>query len=150
MALGDGWTSRLLTGCAEDLDAAGIGVWRPDGPAYAADETGILIRLIPQAPDRIVTLAAYPIGGEDPGMADHDTAIQFRLRGTTDPRVCDDLADAVYDLLHGARALTWGGIPIIRMRRQSYTSLGADSNGRWERSENYYLLTMRPTSNNTD
>lgn len=149
MPPGDGWTSRLLTGLAEHLAAAGVGTWRATG-AYTAGETGIVIRAIPQAPDRIITLAAYPIGSARQGLADHDAAVQIRVRGTADPRVCDDLADTVYELLDGARRLTLGGIPIVLVWRQSYTSLGQDTAGRWERSENYYLQAMRPTSNNTD
>jgi hypothetical protein len=31
MATGDGWTSRLLTGCAEHLAAPNIGAWNPTG-----------------------------------------------------------------------------------------------------------------------
>lgn len=149
MPTGDGWTSRLLTGLAEHLAAAGVGVWRPAG-AYTAGEVGITIRSVPQSPDQVLTLAAYPIGSTLPGLADHRTAIQIRIRGTTDPRVCDDLADAVYELLDGASRLAWGGIAVVQVWRQSYTSLGDDTNGRWERSENYYLDTMRPTNNNTD
>ena len=145
-----GWTSDLLTGLAVHLAAAGVGTWRPTG-AYTPGETGITIRGIPQTPDRLITLAPYPLdGGEHRGMADHDSALQIRVRGTQDPRVCEDLADAVFDLLDSCGRLTLGGIPVVDMWRQSYTSLGADGNGRWERSENYYLNAMRPTANKTD
>jgi len=149
MATGDGWTSRLVTGWAEDMAAAGIGTWRPTG-VYQAHETGILIRAVPPTPDRVVTLAAYPIGSATPGLADHQVAVQIRIRAGADPRECDDLADAIWDRYDGASDLVWGGIPVVQIWRQSYTSLGADTNGRWERSENYYLDTMRPTSNNSD
>lgn len=149
MATGDGWTSRLLAGLAQHLADNGIGVWRPDGPAYTADETGILIRAIPSSPDRIITLAAYPVTGYV-GLADITVGVQMRLRGGTDPRDCDDLADAIFDLLDSASGLTLGGIAVVQMYRQSYASLGADANGRWERSENYYADAMRPTANRTD
>lgn len=145
-----GWTTQLITGLAEHLAAAGVGVWRPNGPIYTAAEVGILDRAVPQSPDRLITLAAYPLGSTMQGMADHDTAVQIRLRGTTDPRVCDDLADAVYELLNSASNLTFGGVRVVQMWRQSYTSLGQDGSQRWERSENYYLQTMRPTGHNTD
>lgn len=150
MAIGDGWTSRLLAGIAELLDTAGIGVWRPDGTAYAAGDTAIVIRAIPQAPDRLITLAAYPVGSTAPGIADHTTGVQARLRAGPDPRECDDLADAVFDQLDGLAETTLGGIAVVQMWRQSYTSLGHDANGRWERSENFYVQAMRPTANNTD
>jgi hypothetical protein len=149
-----GWTTDLLTGLAVHLAAAELGTWRPTG-AYTAAETGIVIRGIPQTPDRLITLAPYPLdGGEHRGMADHDSALQIRVRGTTDPRVCEDLADAIFDLLDSTGSdrsqLDLGGIKVIDMWRQSYTSLGVDTNGRWERSENYYLAAMRPTANKTD
>lgn len=134
---------------AEHLDTAGVGTWRESG-AYQSGEIGIYDRAIPQTPDTIITLAVYPIGSNLPGLADHMTAVQVRLRGTADSRVCDDLADAIFTELDGLRRVTWGDIPIVEVWRQSYTPLGQDANKRWERSENYYLHAMRPTSNNTD
>lgn len=150
MATGDGYTSRLLAGLAEHLAAAGIGTWDPTGATYAAGATAIVIRAIPAQPDRLITITAYPLGNNLPGMADHVTGVQVRVRGTQDPRVCDDLADAIFDLLDGATALTWGGIPVKDVGRRSYTSLGQDGSRRWERSENYLVDAMRPTSKNTD
>lgn len=150
MATGDGFTSRLLGGLAQHLDDAGIGTWDPTGSTYTAGQTAIVIRAIPDYPDRLITLAAYPLGTNLPGMADHLTGVQVRLRAGPDPRDCDDLADAVFDLLHGATGLTWGGIPVKDVGRRSYTSMGQDGSRRWERSENYIVDAMRPTSNNTD
>jgi hypothetical protein len=148
-----GWTSDLLTGLAEHLTAAGVGTWRPSG-AYTAAETAIVIRGIPQTPDKLITLAPYPLdGGEHRGMADHDSALQVRVRGTTDPRVAEDLADAVFtalDSLGSNGPVDLGGVKVVDMWRQSYTSLGTDTSGRWERSENFYLAAMRPTPNKTD
>ncbi|MFF0721346.1 minor capsid protein [Micromonospora sp. NPDC003816] len=146
---GEGWTSRLLVGLAGHLDAADVGTYRA-ADAYQPDETAIVIRGVPQAPDRLITLAPYPIGSATPGLADHQLAVQIRIRAGRDPRECDDLADAVFDLLDGASGLVFGGIAVVQIWRQSYTSLGDDSNGRWSRSENYYLDAMRPTSNNSN
>jgi hypothetical protein len=145
----DGWTTRLIAGLAEHLAAAGIGTWRASG-AYTAGETAIVDRAVPPEPDRLITLAAYPMGSTTPGLADHDVGVQVRLRAGTDPRDCDDLADQIFEALDGLSGVTLGGIPIVQMWRQSYTSLGQDGNSRWERSENYYIQAMRPTSNNTD
>lgn len=148
MAAGDGWTSQLLTGLAEHLAAAGVGTWRANG-AYAASEIGITIRAIPQAPDLIITLAPYVVASP-PGLADITQGVQVRCRGTADPRVAEDLADAVFDELDSAAGLTLGGIAVVQMWRQSYTSLGADTAGRWETSSNYYVQAMRPTAHRTD
>jgi hypothetical protein len=147
---GEGWTSRLLAGMAQHIETAGIGTWDPTGTTYADDQTAIVIRAIPDQPDRLITLTAYPLGTNLPGMADHVTGVQIRLRAGPDPRDCDDLADAIFDLLDGASGLTWGDIPVKDINRRSYTSLGQDGSRRWERSENYIVDAMRPTSNNTD
>jgi Bacteriophage minor capsid protein len=144
-----GWTTNLLTGLAEHLQANGIGTWRTNG-VYTPNETGILIRAIPQSPDKIITIAAYPVDHGYEGVADITTGVQLRLRGTTDPRVCDDLADAIHDLLDSATNLTLGGVRVVQALRRSYSSLGQDANQRWERSENYYLDAMRPTQNRRD
>jgi hypothetical protein len=144
-----GWTTDLLIGVAEALDAAAVGTWRASG-IYVAGETAIVIRVIPPEPERLITLAAYPVGPAAVQLADTVVGVQIRLRAGVDPRDCDDLADAVYDLLHGASRLTWTGIDVVQVRRVSYTSLGQDTAGRWERSENYYVDAMRPTDNNPD
>jgi hypothetical protein len=146
--IGDGWTSRLLVGCAEHLQAASIGVWRPSG-VYTAAETAIVIRAIPAKPDRLITLATYPVASP-PGLADVTEGLQIRVRGTADPRDAGDLGDAIFDVLDSAEGLRWGGIPIVQVYRQSYASLGADTAGRWELSHNYYVEAMRPTANRTD
>ncbi|RLK13326.1 hypothetical protein DER29_4344 [Micromonospora sp. M71_S20] len=148
MAAGDGWTSRLLAGLAEHLQAAGIGIYRASG-VYQASEVGIVIRGIPTSPDRIITLAPYVVASP-PGMADIRQGVQIRCRGTKDPRVVEDLADAAFDALDSAHGLVWGGIPIVQVYRQSYAALGADTNGRWETSSNYYVEAMRPTAHRTD
>lgn len=145
------FTTNLLTGMAEHLAAAGAGVWRPDGSAYGPDEVAIVIRSIPQAPDRLITLAPYAVDGTGlRGLADHQAAVQVRIRGTTDPRTCDETADAVFDALDSLAGVTWQGIAVVQVWRQSYTSLGTDTTGRWEASHNYYLDVMRPTAHNTD
>lgn len=143
-----GWTSRLLTGLAEHLAAAGIATWRPDGK-YQASEIGLVIRGIPQSPDRIITLAAYPVASIQ-GMADVTVGVQIRVRGTKDPRTAEDLADAIFDALDSAQGLRWRDVPVVQVYRQSYTSLGQDSAGRWELSSNYYVEAMRPTNHRTD
>lgn len=144
-----GWTTNLITGLAEYLAANGVGTWRPSG-TYASGETAITVRGVPAQPDRLITLSAYPLDAGYPGLADTTVGVQFRLRGTTDPRVCDDLADALFDLLDSATHLTLGGVHVVLVLRRSYTSLGFDANERWERSENYALDAMRPTQHRTD
>ncbi len=71
------WTTDLLNGMAEHLAAAGAGTWRPDGSAYGPGEVAIVLRAIPQAPDRLITLAPYAVDGTGlRGLADHQAAVQ--------------------------------------------------------------------------
>lgn len=137
-----GWTTNLLEGLGELLDAAGAGIWRPTG-MYAAGETGILLRAVPPEPARIISLAVYPVT-DDPGLLNVTVGIQVRTRGGADPRDVDDIADAVYDALHSAEHLVLGGVVVNQIYRKSFTSLGTDPAGRWERSDNYYCDAARP------
>lgn len=155
MAAGDGWESRLITGLAEHLAAAGIGVWRPTG-TYLATEVAIIDRGIPSTPDQIITLTDYVIGGSArTRLADITVGIQIRLRGTTDPRVVRDLGAEIFDLLDQSGRQTWGTAPaevsiVDVWRPGSAGSLGDDDNGRWQTVHNYYVDAMRPTAHRTD
>lgn len=146
---GQGWTSRLLRGCAEHLDTEDVGLWLPSGGVYPAGSAAIVIRDIPAAPDLLVSLAAYPVD-DPPGLADVTVGLQVRCRGLADPRSVEDLTDAAHEALHGLAGVSWGGVPIVQVRWQSWTSLGTDRNGRRETSSNYYVQAMRPTAHNAD
>lgn len=149
-----GWAMNLTTGMAEYLAAGGAGVWNPAG-IYTPDQIGILLRAIPATPDQVITLSPYPVIAE-PGLADVIHGVQLRVRGTRDPRVCDDIGDACYELLHGLSHLSfggpvvWGGVQVVQVTLQSQLPLGQDDNGRWETSHNYYVQAMRPNIHNPD
>lgn len=137
-----GWTTLLLAGLAEHLAADGVGLWRPTG-TYAAGETGIVIAAMPPDPERIVCLTMYPVAAMA-ATADVTVAVQVRTRAGKDPRDVDDLADAVWQTLHGAAHLMWGGIPVVQVLHRSGSPMGRDQLDRWERSDNYYVDTIRP------
>ncbi len=153
MADGDSWNVAFLRGLAEHLAANGIGTWRPDGP-YTAGETGIAIRSIPPAPDRIITLASYPVSTGPTNLADFTVGVQFRIRGTGNPDTSEDIASALFELLDSSGRQTWGTAPnevvIVDAWQQSYGALGNDAQGRWEASVNYYIQAMRPTIHRND
>lgn len=149
MAVGDGWDSQLLAGLAQHLDDNSVGTWRPDGSAYLAGETAIVVRDIPDAPDRLITLATYPVTTIR-GMQDVTIGVQFRIRGTPDPRVCQDIADLVFELLDSSGFQMWADIRVSDVFRRSYASLGQDAKNRWEASHNYYADAMRLTAGRTD
>lgn len=148
MALGDGWTSQLIANLAQHLHNAGVGVWRPSG-SYASGETAIVVRDIPPSPDRLIVLAPYVVVTAQRDLQDVTVGVQARIRGTTDPRVCEDISDTLFELLDGAKHVVLGDIRTVQIYRQSYGSLGQDGNKRWEASHNYYVEAMRPTPNRT-
>jgi Bacteriophage minor capsid protein len=146
-----GWTNDLLTGVAERLAAAGVGVWRPAGPAYTDDETAIVVGSLPQQPSTVVALAAYAVTASA-ALNDTTIGVQARIRGVSggDQRPAADLADAVFEALHGLRQQTIGGIWVAQITLQSSAQLGPDQQGRDERTDNYYMQAARPTAGRTE
>lgn len=142
-----GYTHDVLTAAATNLAAAGIGVWNPDG-VYTAAQTGILLKVMPSAPDRAIVLTLYPVTASH--LSDTTLGLQVRCRAPGMPTAVDDLADQVHEHWHGARGLTLGPATIALTVRQSHTTLGRDANNRWETSSNYYLTTAQPSTHATD
>lgn len=145
------WTTRLLDGMAAYLAAGGAGTWDPGG-VFDPDATVPVItrRSLPARPDRAIALAVYvDVDAEDADLNDVIAGVQVRSRGTTDPDDVEDVADAVWQLLHGARMLTLGAgaeaVHTTLIRRQSSARLGVDELGRFERSCNYYVYAARPS-----
>jgi hypothetical protein len=103
-------------------------------PVYTAAETGIFYGAIGTAPDRAVGVRVY--GGTDEAVTFR--RVQLRIRGKANRRDgADKLAEPARVALMGVSR--WRGISGIQ--RESFTSLGADSNGREERTDNY-LITL--------
>lgn len=144
-----GYQTNLLTGVAVLLDAASVADWDAGGQ-YESGDTGIVLRTIPQSPDAIVALSTYVVS-DDPSLSDTVTGLQVLARaGGQDPRTVDDLADAIYDQLHGLHdTLLSTGIHVIECLRRSGTPLPQDDLHRWSRSDNYYVTTHRPSPNRT-
>lgn len=145
-----GFQTDLLTGLAAYLQTAGIGTWSTSG-AYTVGQTGIVLGTVPQAPDRVITLTAYSVR-DNAALSDSVVGVQTRCRWAgQDPRPVDDLADRIFDLLHGMTHTTLsGGVHVVQCLRQSGpVSLGQDQNGRWSNSSNYYLTVHRPSANRT-
>lgn len=134
----------IAEGLARLLAQARIGVYRTDSP-YTADETGIFIASMPDAPDRAICLAPYPI--EDTDLTDSITAVQIRIRAGVDPFDALATSDQTRDLLHNRRRFYLGAVSVALCWRQSQASLGADVHGRQELAANYYLRTSSSAPN---
>lgn len=143
-----GYTTDLLTGLAEHLAANGIGTWSTTA-TYTDAETGIVLKVVPQSPDSVIVLTDYSIT-DDPALSDSVTGVQIRTRtGGTDPRTTDDLADSIFNLLHGARGVALGPVSTQLISRESYLTGGRDANDRHERTDNYYIHAWRPSPHRT-
>lgn len=114
--------------------------WKPDGDYFAA-ETGIFLKDVPIAPDRIVVIAAY-LDDWDRPLPLREINFQARCRGSQDPLNCDDIAEDVRGLLHWQHKVTWNGVKIDRVKHLSTAILGPDAKSRWERTDNYQLITQ--------
>lgn len=137
------YTSALTAGLAQLLEASGLGVYREDG-VYETTDTGIVVGVVPDAPDRVISLTPYPV--EDTGVSDAITAVQLRSRAGRDPRPLLDLSDSLFDLLHNRRHWQCGGVQVAVSWRESEAWIGQDAHGRMERTANYYLRTTRSAS----
>ncbi|TDD90774.1 minor capsid protein [Actinomadura rubrisoli] len=150
-----GWTRNLLVGLAEKLDERGLARWQPTG-AYPLDGLPpIFLRTLGDLPDTALALVAYgdPETEGAGGLADVVQAVQMRTRAPA-PDAVDDLADAIWDELHGAEMLRLGTGPAqiatTLIYRRSSAPLGQDEQGRYERTDNYYVTAARPTANRPD
>jgi hypothetical protein len=129
-----GFTTTLLTAAGEYLDAENVGAWNPP---YLATDTVISIDTFGTA-DKAIALATYAV--TDDATTDSVIGLQLWIRGAPKTRTsAKDIADRVFDALHGLERVDWGGIPIVRIWRQSQTSHGIDANFREEISANYYV-----------
>lgn len=109
--------------------------WRPNGPEYTAAEVGIFYGPIGAAPDLAVGVRLY--GATDERLEHYGwRRVQLRLRGARgQPQGADKLAGPALAAMEGLSRK--GGISGVS--RQSMTPLGADANGREERTENYII-----------
>lgn len=107
--------------------------WSPG--AAASDGLSIFYGDIPDRPDRAIGVRVY--GGEDnPVVYQPTRRVQLRIRGARGVvDDADEIAGVVFAVLQG-RARTCG---LSWIERQSFGPLGADTNGREERADNYLV-----------
>lgn len=141
-------TRDIFTGLATLIAGAGIGVYRPDGSAYAAGETAIVFAESPPSPDRVIMMQVVPMTDETV-LPSGVWMVQFYFRGVPGNRLdVHDLGDSVFDLLQGATGLTLGSVTVDQCQRQGSVPNGQDPSKRWTRIDRYMLdLNTAPTLN---
>ena len=138
--------AELVVAIAEHLAAHTSATWRPTG-AYTATETGITIKTVPATPDRVIAITVYDVDDDpDPRQVRETYVVQIRFRAPGRPDNVDDLAQEAKATLHTQHHTTFGQVPIARCARTYVAPLGADANGRHERTDNYRIVTRRPAS----
>jgi hypothetical protein len=119
----------------EIVGALPLFAWRPAGPPYTDSEIGVFYGTIEDSPDRAVGIRVYsPI--DDPDL--HSRRVQLHVRGARhEPDGADWIADILFAVLHERPR----GDGMASILRTSAAPLGADDNGREQRTENY-LITL--------
>lgn len=106
----------------------------PEGPAYPADAIGVFYGAIGDTPDAAVGVRVYNTI-DDRHL--HLRRVQVRVRGGQhDSAGADRIAGLIFARFDSLSRE--GGISGIR--RESIGRLGADQNGRDERTENYLII----------
>lgn len=138
-------TADLLEGIAWQLHNAGIGTYRPDG-VYQAGDIGIVLKVVPATPDRVIVLNTYTPGNSDhPDQPLGTVAVQMRFRGRPNkPLDTDESKDAVHDLIQGQEQYRYGTVQALSVSRFSSMPMGQDGSKRLEHVDNYYVDTETP------
>jgi hypothetical protein len=141
-------TTDLLDGFAGVLVAAGVATYRSDGSTYLPGETAVTFTILPQTPDRVVTLTDYPVL-DDPKLPMASIGVQVRVRGIPgSPRDVQALRDSIYTALQGLADQTWGSVHAVQVYRRSSIPNGQDTSLRFEYFENYYVDVDLPVTAN--
>jgi hypothetical protein len=143
------WTVDLLTGIAQDLNAANIGTYTEARVPTLNDSWWITLGAVVQERVTAIGLTAYS-PTDDAGMADVVQPVQFYLRGTPDMRSVQTVGDQIFDRLHGVQGRSFNGVACPLVRRVSALPLGVDGNGNYIAAHNYYFAAMRATTSRPD
>ncbi|HEX9228367.1 MAG TPA: minor capsid protein [Arthrobacter sp.] len=140
-----GYTTLLLEGVAQHMEDNGLGRYIPDtdlDSVYAATDLAIVLKTVPAAPARLITLNTYS-PQDSPVLPWSQVQVQFRVRAPHTE--CDDIADFIYGMFHRKRylSLVAGYSTISSVHRVSSIPLGNDPNGWAERSDNYEFGAQR-------
>lgn len=135
----------LLDGFARYLHGLGL---------VAYDELGIggdvFADAMPEAPDEAVVLTLYGLGEPDPLNEDDVSGLQVRARGPAGNAAPSRLrCQAIYSALQGLAGVTLpdGTLLLLCTAVQTPSSLGVDSNGRYEHVVNFRICVVNPTAN---
>jgi hypothetical protein len=138
----------LAVGFATMIADSSIAVYRADGTAYLPTETAIVFKDMQPNPDRVVCLTSVPM--TDATEAAYGMVlVQVKLRGVPNNGYdVDDLGDAIFDLMHNTKNVTFGSTHAIQILRNSSVPMGVDAQKRWLRTDHYYVDLDFPSTAN--
>jgi hypothetical protein len=139
-------TRSLLTRIARLLADNNAGVYKTDTP-YAATDTGIVMKTMPDKPDRCIVINWIP-ADSSPTMPHVFGILQVACRGKPDnPLDSDDLADSCSQWLDGLTNLTLdNGAAVVQCWARNTVNMGQDDSKRWTTATQYNLdLDLPPT-----
>lgn len=101
---------------------------------------------LPSSPDEAIALNLYD--AEDlVEAARSDVRVQAMCRGKAGDSLSGaDVADQVFDILHGAEGLWFDDLHVAQCYRLSVVPLGIDTSKRSTRADNYELTVDVPTT----
>lgn len=133
-------TTTVVYAVNQILAGAGVGVWRPEGPAYSAWDIALAYGPLPEDPDQAIAVICY-MQTDDVVTGRKDRYVQVRCRGNRNSlNGADVLADAVFEALHGVYHTTG----FARITRTSAGISVADELARQERPDNYHIILDNP------
>lgn len=121
-------------------DVAGTHVWQPG-------EVGIFHKTMPPtppAPERVIVITCTPLT-DGTVQAQGIMHVQFKIRGTqADPFACEDIGDAIFDLIQNLTNWRIGTTMVTQVLRQNSFPTGIDQGNRWGRMDNYQFTMDYP------
>lgn len=134
------WSRQILEGVAQLLDAAGAGVYKPEG--YASTDIGIVFGAWPKTPVAGIKLTLYAPTELAGDLV--EVSLQVHTRTTKSYLGALDMVDLVRDTLHRNDHIDLGQVRIGRITRQSVADLGRNTtNDLYEHTSNFRLTGLR-------
>lgn len=147
MTLPADYVSDLLTGAAQLLNDAGVGVYHPDTTPYATTDLGIGIGGLPLDCDRALAVCDYLTTGDHPNQALGTVGFQIMARGARNDRNdTNAIRGAVFYVLHGLTNRDFGACHVIQLLRRTSIPMGQDASERWLNADNYYADVNPPAT----
>lgn len=138
-----GVADDISRGFAQMVEDSGLAVFNEAG-AYGPTDTGVVMKAVPAAPDRLVTITVVPLS-DDIAAPQGQVMVQLRYRGLpNNPLDVDNLADAVKPLFHGLTNTVMGAHTVVQCDRRQSVPLGQDELKRWSRADQFYLDVEYP------